>query len=76
MISIATVKRDFAKLSSVKREINVKFAVNRDFQYVFVIFDNRYDVTNDIAWFSVTFGQPSFVYFDQNGGSASTRCPK
>ena len=76
MISIATVKRDFAKLFSVKREIHVKFAVNRDFQYVFVIFDNRYDVINDITWFSVTFRQPSFVYFDQNGGSASTRCPK
>jgi len=76
VISIATVKRDFAKLFSVKREINVKFAVNRDFQYVFVIFDNRYDVINDIARFSVTFGQPSFVYFDQNSGSASTRCPK
>ena len=40
-------KRDFAKLFSVKRELN---AVNCDFHYVFVyIFDNRYYVINDIA---------------------------
>ena len=31
MISILAVKRDFAKLLSMKREINVYFAVNRDF---------------------------------------------
>ena len=42
MISIAAVKRDFAKLISVKREVNVKFAANRDFHYVFVIFDNGF----------------------------------
>ena len=36
MISIVAVKRDFAKLFSVKQEINVKFAMNRDFHYVFV----------------------------------------
>ena len=24
--------------------------MNRDFHYVFVIFDNRYYVINDIAW--------------------------
>ena len=30
------VKRDFAKLFSVKREINVEFAVNRNFHCVFV----------------------------------------
>ena len=42
MISIVAVKRDFGKLFSVKQEIDVKFAVNRDFHIVFVIFDNRY----------------------------------
>ena len=36
MISIVAVKRDFAKLFSVRREINVQFALNRDFYYVFV----------------------------------------
>ena len=54
------MRRDFAKLISVKREINVKFAVNRDFHFVFVVFDKRYFVINDTTWFSVTFGQPSF----------------
>ena len=49
MISIVAVKRDFAKLFSVKREINDLCAVNRDFHYVFVIFDNRYYVINDIT---------------------------
>ena len=34
---MVAVRRDFAKLFSVKREINVKFSVNRDFPYVFVI---------------------------------------
>ena len=49
MISIVAEKRDFAKLFSVKREINGYFAVNRDFHDVFVIFDKRYYVINDVA---------------------------
>ena len=35
MNSIVAVKRDFVKLFSVKWEINIYFAVNRDFHYVF-----------------------------------------
>ena len=67
--------------------------MNLDFHYVFVIFDNRYYVINDIAdhdrtvdpccdnvvglvfgdlWPAIIFIL-CFVYFDHNGGSASTR---
>ena len=66
MISIVAVKCDFATL----------FSVNRNFHYVFVIFDNRHHVINDrdrdrtvdpccddvvgLVFGSLTFGQPAF----------------
>ena len=93
LISIVTVRRAFAKLFSVKREINVWIAVNRDFS-VFVNFRqpllrNRCYCVTVTGWFIrvattwlvwfVGVLWPTimfilcFVYFDQNGGSASTR---
>ena len=55
----------------------------------YVIFDNRYYVINDIAWpwqdgwsllqrdfWPGIIFILSFVYFDHNGGSASTRCQR
>ena len=45
MISIEAVERDFAKLFSVKREINVEFAVNRDFHYVLLFVNCETTVT-------------------------------
>ena len=69
MISIAAVKRDFAKLFSVKREINVLIRREPRFFIMSLLFTLRdrdvvgdpcYAATTWLVWFSVAFSQPSF----------------
>ena len=45
------VKRNVLKLFSLKRQMNVKFAVNRDFKYVIDIFNTRSPVLEPILFF-------------------------
>ena len=104
MANFFRVNRDFHSSREARfckiifRETRNKCLNRREpwFYYVFVIFDNRYYVINDVAWpcrtvdpccdnvVGLVFGDlwPAiifilrFVYFDHNGGSASTRCPR
>ena len=45
----------------MKRELNVSFAVSRDFHIMSLLFSTTIPVaTTWLVWFLVTFGQPSF----------------